>query len=166
MQLFFKKELNNLANLFVLHKRMSDDDRRPCNKRRRDFTPPMPNRATDDRQPLHPAERKRRQHLRAYFKMIHEVRNEVEQFESFINGIELELRNDFHDISPAYMIEKIKLFLNRMLRFGRCPLSGDAINEMTYINHCGHVFNKISLEQAEPQVKKCPICSKHVGYPF
>ena len=149
---------------------MSDDEEgRSCNKRRErdhEYRSPPRKRVHGDREGLHPAERKRRHHLRAYFKMIHEVRFEVQHFESFVHDAERELRNEFSDVSAAHMIEKTKLFLHRLSHFGHCPLSGDAINEMTYINHCGHVFNKISLEQANPKVDKCHICSKSIGYPF
>jgi hypothetical protein len=146
---------------------MSDNDEgRSSNKRRaRESSPP-----SYKRPPfyggVHPAERKRRHNLRAYFLTLHEIRVEVQRFNAFLRDTENELRTEFNDISSKFVVDKCKMFTSRMARFGHCPLSGDAINDMTYINACGHVFNTISLEKIEPKLKKCPICRTQIGYPY
>ena len=144
---------------------MSDNDEgRSCNKRRAREPSPSLYKRQSSYEGVHPAERKRRLNLRAYFLMLHEVRVEVQRFNAFLRDTEKELRTEFNDISPKYMVDKCKMFTSRMARFGHCPLSGDAINDMTYINACGHIFNTISLEEIEPKLTRCPICGKHLGY--
>jgi len=110
-------------------------------------------------------ERKRKHTLRAYFKTLHEMRHEVQSFQQFANDVEMELRSEFNDITPTFIMDKVTLFLKRLRHFGHCPLSGDAIHELTYINHCGHVFNKISLEEMS-NVTHCPLCKQPLGYPY
>jgi predicted nucleic acid-binding Zn ribbon protein len=111
-------------------------------------------------QPVLASERERRHATLAYFQTIHDVRHEVMQFQAFIDGVLCELRNDFHDITSSFVVDKVRLFLRRLRHFGHCPLSGDALNEMTLVNQCGHVFNKISLANANPVVTHCPVCGE------
>jgi hypothetical protein len=101
--------------------------------------------------------------LRAYFKTLHEVRHEVQVFQRFANEVEVELASDFNDITPAFLMDKVALFLKRLRHIGHCPLSGDAIHELSFINSCGHVFNKISLD-AMPDMTKCPLCNEPLRY--
>jgi hypothetical protein len=115
---------------------------------------------------VHPAERKRLHALRAFYQLLHEVRHEVRHFRVFTDELQREMESEWNDITPKYMMSKQKQFLQRMEVFGRCPLVGDVIGDLTYINQCGHVFNKVSLETANPKLESCPRCSKPMVYPF
>lgn len=116
---------------------------------------------------IHPSERKRQYTLRAFYKFLHSVRHEVAQFRTFTDELQRDLENnEWSDITPKFMLSKQIQFLQRMHQFGHCPVSGDAIGSDTYINHCGHVFNKVSLETANPKLESCPTCSKQMVYPF
>ena len=113
---------------------------------------------------VHPAERKRIHASRAFYTMLHAVRNQVRQFREFTEELENELKNDWSDVTPHYMLFKQKQFIRRMHVFGHCPVSGDVIGESTFINHCGHVFNKASLEGAIPKIECCPTCLKKIVF--
>jgi hypothetical protein len=109
------------------------------------------------------AERKRRQTLRAFFTLVHDARYHATLMRKWIERQSQMDEQGELEKSSTDIIHEIKARVDKIITLGHCPLSGEPLGEQTYINTCGHIFEKSSL--APKTMELCPECSHKMVYP-
>lgn len=102
---------------------------------------------------------RKKQHVqRAYHTMIHDIRHESTILLHFLDTIDTDNIDD-----PEDTVRAIKKMVSSIVKIGQCPLSGEALDNNTFINICGHIFDKQALYHQQPSV--CPKCSHKIVLP-
>ena len=109
------------------------------------------------------AERKRRQTLRAYFTLVHDARYQATSLRKWMDSkIQCEEDGELEDCASD-ILNDVQERVHKIISLGHCPLSGEPLGERTYINTCGHIFDKAAL--ASKSLELCPECSHKMIYP-
>lgn len=96
-------------------------------------------------------ERKKNHVQRAYYTMIRDTRAEATKMRIYIEKIDQE------DEDSDEIVHTIKNMSADLIKLGHCPISHEPLGENTFINICGHIFDKRTLATHKPRV--CPKCS-------
>ena len=111
------------------------------------------------------AERKRKSTLNAYFTLVRDIRHEhtktrqwiEKKLQDFEDG---ELEDNLSDILQEMYNKTINV-----IGLGHCALTGEALGDNTYINVCGHIFDKNAIMSPNNQINLCPRCSNKMVIP-
>tara|TARA_B110001450_G_scaffold131108_1_gene123305 strand:+ start:202 stop:600 length:399 start_codon:yes stop_codon:yes gene_type:complete len=103
-------------------------------------------------------ERKKLHIQRAFYTMVRDVRNEATIMRRFIERIDEEGEESYDTV-----VDTVSNISKNMIALGHCPLSQQPLGEYTFINVCGHIFDKRALFTERP--KLCPKCSNVIVIP-
>jgi hypothetical protein len=116
-----------------------------------------------ERQNAATAERKRCQTLRAYFTLVHDARFHATSIRKWVEKkLQCEEEGELEDTSID-ILQDVQARMYKIISLGHCPISGEPLNDRTYINTCGHIFEKAAL--ASKNLDMCPECSHKMIYP-
>lgn len=111
------------------------------------------------------AERKRKSTLNAYFTLVRDIRHEHTKNRQWIE-------NKLQDLDDGELEENISDLLQEMrnktmnvIGLGHCALTGEALGDNTYINVCGHIFDKNAIMSPNNKINLCPRCSNKMVIP-
>ena len=100
------------------------------------------------------ASHRKKQHVqRAYYTMIRDTRAEATKMRLFIEQVEKDDDETFHED----VVQTITTMSSNLINLGHCPLSMEPLGENTFVNICGHIFDKRALCKDKPRL--CPKCS-------
>lgn len=105
-------------------------------------------------------ERKKKHIQRAYYTMVHDIRHEATLMRKYLDSLDDE---DTDEESEEKVIKQVKVIAHTMIRLGHCPLSQQPLDENTFVNVCGHIFDKKALFTERPEL--CPKCSHKIVLP-
>jgi hypothetical protein len=108
-------------------------------------------------------ERKRKSALKAYFTLIHDTRTQASDLRRWIDDKKKDDEDGELEDTVTEIIETIQEKTLKMISLGHCPLSGEPLGASTYINVCGHIFDKASLLTSK--ISMCPLCSHKIVLP-
>jgi len=109
------------------------------------------------------SERKRKCTLKAYFTLVHDARAEASDLRHWIETKrKTEEEGELED-SVSEIVCSIQNRTTKIIQLGHCPISGEPIGDSTYINVCGHIFDKHAL--AVSKISMCPLCSHKMVHP-
>jgi hypothetical protein len=111
------------------------------------------------------AERKRKSTLNAYFTLVRDIRHEHTKNRQWIEQKiqdldEGELEENINDI-----LQEMRNKTMNVISLGHCALTGEALGDNTYINVCGHIFDKHAIMSPNNKINLCPRCSNKMVIP-
>ena len=100
--------------------------------------------------------RKKTHVQRAYYTMVRDTRAEATKMRLFLEKVDDDGEEDgemFHED----LVHTVKKMSCDLINLGHCPLSHEPLGDNTFINICGHIFDKRALMSKKPS--NCPKCS-------
>lgn len=109
---------------------------------------------------LEASERKKKHIQRAFYTMVRDVRHEATVMRKYLESINEDNEDGEHEED---VVKTVKVIAHTMIRLGHCPISQLPLDDNTFINVCGHIFDKKTLLRERPA--QCAKCSNKIVLP-
>lgn len=111
------------------------------------------------------AERKRKSTLNAYFTLVRDIRHEHTKNRQWIEKKLQDYEDGELEDNISDLLQEVHKRTINVIGLGHCALTGEALGDNTYINVCGHIFDKNAIMSPNNQINLCPRCSNKMVIP-
>jgi vacuolar-type H+-ATPase subunit I/STV1 len=111
------------------------------------------------------SERKRKSTLNAYFTLVRDIRHEHTKIRQWIENKLQDLDDGEVEENVYDVLQEMRNKTMNVIGLGHCALTGEPLGDNTYINVCGHIFDKNTIMSSNNKINLCPRCSNKMVIP-